>query len=152
MQNKKKQNSVFLTRVRPGDFSSCWSDVRAPSVLHACQENRLWMRTNEMTQASQWNVQWRYAAALVIDLGKMGGSNFYHAASLPVQMDLGHVHQESEHHPPESDIKWSDYVIDWNIFIFRPVISGWKLLLLSSWVGSQLGSQNTNPQSQISCN
>ncbi len=60
-------------------------------------------------------------------------------------MDLGHVHQESEHHPPEWDTKWSDYVIDRNIFIYRPVISGWKLLLLSNWVGSQLGSQNTNP-------
>lgn len=65
-------------------------------------------------------------------------------------MDLGHVDWESEHHPPEWDTKWSDYKIDRIIFIFRPVISGGKLLLLSSCVGSQLGSQNIYPQSQIS--
>lgn len=75
----------------------------------------------------------------------------YHAASLSVHMDLGRVQQESEHRPPEWDPKWSDYVIDRNIFIFRPVFSGGKLQLLSYWVGSQLVSQNINPQGQISC-
>ena len=88
----------------------------------------------EETRWSQWNVQWNYTAALPSEY-----HSIYHGASLPAQMDLGHVHQESEHHPPEYDAKWSDYVIDRNIFIFRPVISGFKAASIIKLSGQPAG-------------
>lgn len=145
------QKSLFLTQLRPGDFLSHWSDVHLPSVLHTCLENRLSLFGCELTRW-QKHCSEMFSYTLQTSFTKRNITAFIHAASLPVQMDLGHVHQESEHHPPERDTKLSDYIIDRNIFIFRPIISGWKLLILSNWVGSQLGSQNINPWSQISCN